>query len=231
MAAHGVPGFASGGVVGGFSGSVPGLGKWMLSERAATLHSIAAATAAAVTSALSSGGVAGPGGGAPGANAALARMMYPQWATGANWSAWNYVAMRESGWNNHALNLSSGAYGIPQALPPTKMPLAAQAIGGSNPAAQIGWMASYMAGRYGGPQGAAAHEVAFNWYDQGGVMPPGLSLAYNGTGAPEPLHRGSGNTYNINQYLAPGANLAEAGRQAVAAIQAFERGSGAGWRK
>ena len=43
-------------------------------------------------------GVPGPGGGAPAANAALARKMYPAWGSGAEWAAWNAVAMRESGW-------------------------------------------------------------------------------------------------------------------------------------
>src|SRR5258708_9086905 len=37
-------------------------------------------------------------------------------------------------------------------------------------------MWNYMAGRYGGPAGAAAHEAAFNWYDGGGTLLPGLSL-------------------------------------------------------
>ncbi len=115
----------------------------------------------------------GPGGGAPSANAALARRMVPAWGSGAQWNAWNNLEMREAGWNQYARNPTSGAYGIPQALPPTKMPFAAQAAGGSNPAAQIGWMASYIRGRYGSPINAWAHEQAFNWYGgglQGGVF-------------------------------------------------------------
>jgi hypothetical protein len=113
------------------------------------------------------GGVGGPGGGAPSANAALARSLYGRVMGPADWAAWNYVAMRESGWNQFARNASSGAYGIAQALPPTKYPFAGQAAGGSNPRAQITWMWNYMAQRYGGPQGAAAHERAFNWYGSG----------------------------------------------------------------
>jgi hypothetical protein len=85
-----------------------------------------------------------------------------------DFAAWNYVAMRESGWNQFALNPSSGAYGIAQALPPTKYPFAGQAAGGSNPAAQISWMEGYMRSVYGGAAGAAAHERAFNWYGGGG---------------------------------------------------------------
>ena len=134
---------------------------------AAMRAAIATAAAAAAKAAKSSGGgVAGPGGGAPAANAALARRMFPQYATGANWAAWNFVEMREAGWNQFARNPSSGAYGIPQALPPSKMGAAANPPM-SNPAAQISWMVSYMNSVYGGPQGAANHESNFGWYGGG----------------------------------------------------------------
>lgn len=121
-------------------------------------------------------------------NAALARQMVPGWSTGAYWTAWNNVAMRESGWNNLANNPSSGAYGIAQALPFTKYPKPGWpgwAGGSSDPYSQILWMASYMAGRYGGPIGAWNHEVAYGWYDKGGYLMPGLNLALNTTGRPE----------------------------------------------
>jgi hypothetical protein len=122
----------------------------------------------------------------PTANSQLAQRIMPAWSTGANWDAWNAVATRESGWNNFARNPASGAYGIPQALPPTKMPFAAQAAGGSDAAAQIRWMVQYMAGRYGGPQGAWAHEMATGWYDSGTqYLPTGASIAVNTTGRPE----------------------------------------------
>lgn len=187
LKAHGVPGFASGGVVGSYQGSVAGLPPWLGKENSATVSALAAAVASAVKTGITSArspnfGHAGPGGGAPGANAALAHRMFP----GEDFAAWNYVAMRESGWNQFALNPSSGAYGIAQALPPTKYPFAGQAAGGSNPAAQISWMEGYMQSRYGGARGAAAHEMAFNWYDSGhAYLPKGLSLAMNGTGRPE----------------------------------------------
>jgi hypothetical protein len=123
-----------------------------------------------------------PGGGAPAANAALAHRLYSALLTPASWAAWNYVAMRESGWSNIARNPSSGAYGIAQALPPTKYPFAGQAAGGSNPAAQIGWMWNYMGQRYGGPLGAAAHERAFNWYERGSWQVPitGPAMVHRG---------------------------------------------------
>jgi hypothetical protein len=170
-----IPGFDSGGVIGNYSGSAGGAAKWLAREDAATLRAVEVATAAATAAGIRSAqaaaasaggfGVAGPGGGAPAANAALARRMFPS----VDWPSWNYVAMRESGWNQFARNPSSGAYGIPQALPPSKMGPAANPPQ-SNPAAQISWMVSYMNSRYGGSPGAAAHERAFNWYAEGGVV-------------------------------------------------------------
>jgi hypothetical protein len=225
-----IPGFAAGGVVGSYSGSVPGLDKWLMSENTATIRAIAMSVAASFKAASASQGgtfgAGGPGGGAPAANAALARRMFPA----ENFTAWNYVAMRESGWNQFARNPSSGAYGIAQALPPTKYPFAGQAAGGSNPAAQISWMEGYMQSRYGGAAGAAAHELAFNWYDQGGFLPPGVSLAVNGTGRPEPVGAAAGNTYNINVRIDSTVHPAEAGRAIVEKIREFEKRSGPGWR-
>jgi hypothetical protein len=170
-----IPGFAAGGVVdlagpAGFAARSEGTwaqkaaGAWAQASKSA-FEGAAAKAAAAAAAAL-----AGPGGGAPSANAALAKRLYPAYASGAVWDAWNYVAMRESGWNQFATNPSSGAYGIGQALPYTKMPKAAwpaSAGGSSNPTAQIEWMWNYMAGRYGGPVGAAAHERQYNWYGNG----------------------------------------------------------------
>jgi hypothetical protein len=162
----------------------------------------------------SGGNSPGPSGGQPAANAALARRMVPAWSGGANWSAWNNVAMRESGWNQFARNPTSGAYGIPQALPPTKMPFAAQAAGGSQPGAQIAWMAFYMRNRYGGPQGAWAHEQQFGWYDQGGWLPPGVSMALNTTGRPERVGGGC-DVININIYPPVTSNPRDIARQIV----------------
>lgn len=69
----------------------------------------------------------------------------------------------ESGWNEYAENPSSGAYGIPQALPGDKMASA----GGDwrdNPATQIAWGLDYITGRYGDPCGAWGFWQANNWY-------------------------------------------------------------------
>ena len=74
-------------------------------------------------------------------------------------SLWN----RESGWNYQAYNRSSGAYGIPQALPGSKM-ASAGADWQTNPATQIAWGYGYIAGRYGSPCGAWGHSQSAGWY-------------------------------------------------------------------
>jgi hypothetical protein len=70
---------------------------------------------------------------------------------------------KESGWNHKAYNSGSGAYGIPQALPGSKM----QSAGSdwkTNPATQIKWGLGYIEGRYGDPCGAWAHSQNTGWY-------------------------------------------------------------------
>ncbi|WP_256829373.1 lytic transglycosylase domain-containing protein [Ornithinimicrobium faecis] len=74
-------------------------------------------------------------------------------------SLWN----RESGWNTYAQNPSSGAYGIPQSLPASKM-ASAGADYRTNPATQIRWGLGYIQGRYGSPCGAWAHSQSVGWY-------------------------------------------------------------------
>jgi hypothetical protein len=70
---------------------------------------------------------------------------------------------RESGWRVDAQNSSSGAYGIPQALPGSKMASAGDDWR-TNPATQIEWGLGYIEGRYGDPCGAWAHFLDRNWY-------------------------------------------------------------------
>jgi uncharacterized protein YabE (DUF348 family) len=70
---------------------------------------------------------------------------------------------RESGWRVNASNSSSGAYGIPQALPGSKM-ASAGADWQSNPATQITWGLGYITDRYGSPCDAWAFFQARGWY-------------------------------------------------------------------
>jgi hypothetical protein len=70
---------------------------------------------------------------------------------------------KESGWNHRASNSSSGAYGIPQALPGSKMS-SKGSDWRTNPATQIKWGLGYIEGRYGTPCKAWAHSQDVGWY-------------------------------------------------------------------
>lgn len=70
---------------------------------------------------------------------------------------------KESGWNHKASNPSSGAYGIPQALPGSKMGTVADDWR-TNPATQIKWGLGYIKGRYDNPCGAWSHSQRVGWY-------------------------------------------------------------------
>jgi hypothetical protein len=74
----------------------------------------------------------------------------------SQWDALNALWTRESNWNPSAHN-ASGACGIPQALPCSKM-TASTATG------QIQWGLSYIQRRYGTPAAAWEHEQSFGWY-------------------------------------------------------------------
>lgn len=69
---------------------------------------------------------------------------------------------RESHWNVYASN-PSGAYGIPQALPGSKMASAGEDWA-TNPATQVTWGMGYITDRYGNPCGAWAHSESAGWY-------------------------------------------------------------------
>lgn len=84
-----------------------------------------------------------------------------------DFNKWNYIINHESGWNPKAKNPSSDAYGIGQALPPSKM----AKFGGdymTNPITQLKWMKSYVNERYGGIDGAYDFWKSHNWYANGG---------------------------------------------------------------
>ncbi|GGD14542.1 lytic transglycosylase domain-containing protein [Nocardioides daphniae] len=70
---------------------------------------------------------------------------------------------RESNWRWNADNPSSSAYGIPQALPGSKM-ASAGADWETNPETQIRWGLGYIAGRYGTPCAAWGHSESVGWY-------------------------------------------------------------------
>jgi resuscitation-promoting factor RpfB len=75
----------------------------------------------------------------------------------------NWLWDRESGWNVYAENPYSGAYGIPQALPGSKMATAGPDWR-TSARTQIRWGLRYIRGTYGSPRRAWEHGVAYGWY-------------------------------------------------------------------
>lgn len=73
------------------------------------------------------------------------------------------IVERESHWRVDALNRSSGAYGIPQALPASKM-ASAGVDWRTNPVTQVRWMLGYVHGRYGSACAAWEWWQAHFWY-------------------------------------------------------------------
>lgn len=96
------------------------------------------------------------------------RMTHLQWVTHAGIKASNFgyvntIVAPESGWNPHADNPHSSAYGLPQALPGSKM----SRFGGNwhdNPIVQLHWMNWYVHDRYGSWAGAVYFRRAHGWY-------------------------------------------------------------------
>ncbi len=90
---------------------------------------------------------------------AIARQMVP----GDQFQCFSNIVDHESSWNYRAQNPSSGAYGLVQALPGSKM-ASAGADWQTNPATQIKWGLNYMNDRYGSPCGAWSFWQANHWY-------------------------------------------------------------------
>ncbi|MER7177360.1 transglycosylase SLT domain-containing protein [Streptomyces mesophilus] len=97
---------------------------------------------------------------AAGSAQAIAKQMIPD---PAQYNAFSQIVSRESGWNHTASNASSGAYGLVQALPGSKM-ASAGADWKTNPATQIKWGLDYMNSRYGSPVGAWNFWQQHHWY-------------------------------------------------------------------
>jgi len=114
----------------------------------------------------------------------------------------------ESGWLWWKVNPTSGATGIPQALPGSKM-ASAGPDWKTNPSTQINWGLGYIKSRYHTPAGAYSAWLSRSphWYKDGGWLGPG-QLAYNETSQPEAVLNKSqwnaitsgGNTYILNIY-------------------------------
>ncbi|MEV6837602.1 transglycosylase SLT domain-containing protein [Streptomyces sp. NPDC051133] len=90
---------------------------------------------------------------------AMARQM----VAGDQFQCFSNIVDHESSWNYHAVNASSGAYGLFQALPAGKY-ASAGADWQTNPATQIKWGLNYMNSRYGSPCQAWSFWSANHWY-------------------------------------------------------------------
>ena len=157
----------------------------------------------------------------------------------AYWPYFEDIVRRESGWNIHATNPSSGAYGIPQALPGDKM-ASAGADWRTNGYTQLRWMVGYLASRWGNPLNADVNEQKNHWYAYGtDSTAPGWAMV--GERGPElvrfsggqqviPNDQIGGVTYVINVRPSPLARPADIGREVVGAIREYEKRSGKGWR-
>jgi hypothetical protein len=99
-----------------------------------------------------------------GAKAIAWRMLgHMHWSAHRQFRDLNRLWTRESGWNIHASNPYSGAYGIPQAVPGSKM-ASAGSHWRSSARTQIRWGLRYIRDRYGSPRQAWSHEISAGWY-------------------------------------------------------------------
>ncbi|WP_261812637.1 lytic transglycosylase domain-containing protein [Microbacterium aurugineum] len=115
-----------------------------------------APTVASSSNAGSSGGSSLPpysGGGAP------AEWMAAAGIAQSDWQYVDYIVSRESGWNPNATNQSSGACGLVQALPCSKVP-----GNGYNPVDNLRWATGYATGRYGSWAGAYNFWTNNHWW-------------------------------------------------------------------
>lgn len=95
----------------------------------------------------------------------LTRGKYRSWGWGnhTQFPCLKKLWTQESGWNTFADNPYSGAYGIPQALPGSKM-ASAGADWQDDPWTQMRWGYGYIKSVYSTPCGAWNHEVNYGWY-------------------------------------------------------------------
>jgi hypothetical protein len=142
---------------------------------------------------------------------ALAAAHVPPPGTLAQWLAgMNTLITRESGWNPNAINnwdsnakAGHPSQGLTQTIPGTfnhYVPASLRSRGILDPVANVAASVRYIVSRYGNitnvqqananlpPKGyALGGRVEPTWFDNGGLLPKGLSLVANGTGSPEPV--------------------------------------------
>ena len=91
------------------------------------------------------------------------------WDTGRQWDALDYIYTKESNWDPHATNPSSGAFGIPQFNPVSGTLQQYLPDRSTDPFVQVTAGAQYIEDRYGDPISAQEFWKANQWYDRGGL--------------------------------------------------------------
>lgn len=170
-------------------------------------------------------GPAGLGAGGTGGYRGLGRSIANDMGVGSQFGSVDYIFTRESGWNPNAKNPTSSAYGIPQFLDSTWGPFGGKT---SNPSQQIRDGIMYMISRYGSPNAAASFWQGHHWYDQGGWLMPGTTIAHNNTGRPERIVKaGEGGTViNINVSVPVSANPVQVGKEIQKVLVGLKRSNG-----
>lgn len=228
--------FAAGGVVGRVAAAEGSMGtaqaQWgQLAAQALAASAVQASMKAAAAAASSGGGSVARW--APLILQALAMLGQ----SSANLGAVEHRMAQESGGNQYAINLSDinarrgdPSRGLMQVIGATFARYRSYNLPDDiyNPLANIFAGLNYAVNAY-APRPLSSVMLQAGGYDAGGYLPPGLSLAWNGTGRPEPVGPAAGATYVINVAVMPGGE-AEAGRVIVEKIRAFEKRSGKGWR-
>lgn len=132
--------------------------------------------------------------------------------TGGEWDAAQWIIGKESGWDPQATNPSSGAYGLFQFLGSTKD----QYLPGPDYSVptQADAGARYIKDRYGSPTAAKSFWEANNWYDNGGYLKPGTTIANNETGKPEPVFTNE-QWGTLKDNISSNADLAESVRESA----------------
>lgn len=101
------------------------------------------------------------------------------------WGPLNSIITRESSWNPGATNPKSGAFGLFQFLGHEGDKYGQLGGYSGNPGQQAVAGMQYIKDRYGSPSNAAAFWDQHGWYDDGGELKPGITLAHNDSGKPE----------------------------------------------
>lgn len=171
----GVPGFASGGIIGkgadflvdklpkpNIPQPLSGVGPWMIEQAAKFIKGKEKKAGSFAGLAVANGPI----------KKMAKEMVLALWGPG-EWAPFNALEMGEARWNPRAVNASSGAAGLAQALPPSKYPPGAWPYRGLGSAKlQLQWMMQYIRERYGSPSSAYSAWLSRepHWYARGGLM-------------------------------------------------------------